>query len=111
MNSDNQWAEICAMWSTDEEFRERMVKDPKTALGEFGVTVDDGVTVFIHAPRSPSELHLVMPPLIEAGQPGVSAVNDGRTRIECSSSPPGSTCWDTPNCPTRATCQCYNTAC
>ena len=97
---------IYRRWVHHAAFRNSLMSDPKRVLREeFGFELAEGVAVFIHSSRSAKEWHLVMPFVpSELGDAELDAVNDGRRIVACSSQPPGSTCWNTPNCPTMQTC-------
>jgi len=106
MRADKVWADICAKWSTDEEFRDRLLTNPKVELAKAGMNVADDVRVIVHQTQ-PYDLHLVMPPTIDGGLKA-KAINDGSAQIMCSSEVRGGTCFTTDFCGTRP---CSNTAC
>lgn len=102
----NSWHKIQIRWTVDPLFRTAMKTDPKKTLkDEFGLDIADDVQIILHVPTSAKEVHLVMPAPMAEDLMDVHAVNDGRkVTIACTSSVPGGTCWNTPNCPTQTTC-------
>jgi hypothetical protein len=93
-------------WAEDDDFRAEMSSDPKATLSAImGIEIPSDVKVILHSPSTIHEVHLVMPMI--AAEPAVvdqDVVNDGRVVIACTSTVPGGTCWNTPNCPTNGTC-------
>jgi UDP:flavonoid glycosyltransferase YjiC (YdhE family) len=111
MTTEDRWNAIQNQWISDGKFRERFESNPKAVLAEMGIEVEEDIQIHVHAPSSLREVHLVMPAAIDDANLEPLRAQAADVVIMCRSSVPGGTCWDTPNCPTRATCSCHNTAC
>ena len=56
----NNWDSIAEKASSDNQFKKRLLTEPKKALAEEGVVVPDGVTVNV-VESTPTEVWLVLP--------------------------------------------------
>lgn len=58
---------VVAQALADEDYRQRLIDDPKSALREAGLVVADELELVIHE-NSPDRLHLVLPSRLQDQQ-------------------------------------------
>lgn len=52
--------ELAVRAADNKEFRRELIEDPDRVLRDNGITIPEGVTVFVHA-NTEREIHLVLP--------------------------------------------------
>lgn len=97
--------QISAMAMVDEEFKSRLVSDPRPVLAENGVDLPDGMRVEIVASaeeipemRDPSSLYLIIPTMGDLTEEDLSRVR--YAAASCQST--ASTACTTPSCASSA---------
>ena len=72
-------AQVLSKAAEDEEFRARLIADPKAAIAsEVGTTVPDGFEVVVHE-DSATTAHLVLPPSAALTEADLEAVAGAKT--------------------------------
>lgn len=74
-------SQIAEKAANDEEFRSRLLSDPKGALeGAFDFKVPEGMDVQVHE-ESESVAHLVLPPSAKLSETQLAGVSGGRSTL------------------------------
>lgn len=71
-----KWAQVVAKAWMDDEFKQRLLSDPESALAEHGIEAAPGQEYKIVA-DSPTVSHLVLP-----AKPGTSGVADASSELQ-----------------------------
>lgn len=93
------------------DFRARLLASPKEAIEKrFGFTLPNDIKIDVFVRSSNEHVVLVLPPSMREdfnAQPteaDLLTLSAGFSALLCSTTVPGGTCWNTPNCPTRKGC-------
>lgn len=54
------WAKIVAKAWTDEEFRQKLLKNPEKVLKDMGIAIPSGIKLELHE-QSNKKIHLILP--------------------------------------------------
>lgn len=79
MTHEEMRAELIERAVTDEEFRQRLMADPKTAVKDaLGLDLPDAISVQVHEDTATTS-HLVLPPAANLSQTDLDAAAGGVT--------------------------------
>ncbi len=83
------WAKVVAKAWIDEEFKERLLKNPEKVLKEMGIAIPSGVKLELHQ-QSHKKLHLILParPSMALSEKDLQKLAAGGLPHKCGISPP-----------------------
>ena len=81
------WGKVVAQSWSDDEYKSRLLDDPRSVLAEAGYSVPDGVDLLV-TDSDPDKMHLVIPPAPEGFDGEISdevleAVAGGNACFSC----------------------------